>query len=314
MRGNGFLHGWLEKLRAVVEGLPKDWRLRHSQFLTRSCLPDGGFAGRQGPASAYYTSFGLRGLFLLGAVDEDLCRRCRRFLAELKPRDLPPADLFAAIFSAPILGEHFLADWDVTHQFASLARPDGGFALTPAHGFGSVYGTYLVAESCSLLAVDLPSPGSAGSLAEKGKASEVIVDFLLSRQRADGGFAEAPFVPCGGTPATAAALATFRLLESGPDLAVKKACKFLTSMQQENGGFLAAPTSPVPDLLSTAVALLVLHDRGMLSWEQRWRAGKFVAMCEKPEGGYGASPRDQDTDVEYTFYGVLAQAILACQV
>lgn len=311
MHGKGFLHAWLERLRPAVEQLPEKWRLKHLRFLLTKFLPEGGFAGRQGGVSPYYTSFGLRGLFLLGGLEEKIRGRCREYLRSLDPDGLSPADLFAAVFSAHLLGEDAILRWDIPRRLGLLARPDGGFALTPHHEFGSVYGTYLVLECWSVLAVGL-SP-EQDNLPNFPWDRKRIVDFLASRQRVDGGLAEVPFVAWGGAPVTAAALASYRLLRVRPEPAVSKACLFLASLQDQSGGFRAACTASAADLLSTAVALLVLHDWEVLSAEERGRAGLFVNKCERPDGGYSAIPDEKEVDVEYTFYGILAQAIVHAQ-
>ncbi len=92
-----------------------------------------------------------------------------------------------------------------------------------------------------------------------------MVDFLLSCQRPDGGFAENPALPASATAPTVAALASLSLLGEGVPATVGRAIQFLLGMQTPEGGWLASPIAPAPDLLSTAVALMAMVDHGGLA-------------------------------------------------
>ena len=72
-------------------------------------------------------------------------------------------------------------------------------------------------------------------------------------------------------------------------------------MASRTGGF----TSP-----STFTAMLTLGDLGALEQIDHPAATRFVRSCRLRPGGFGASPDDTQADVEYTFYGLGALAIL----
>ena len=50
---------------------------RHVNFILRFQQPDGGFAGRKGGSDLYYTSFAVRALMLLDALDTSRCHSSR---------------------------------------------------------------------------------------------------------------------------------------------------------------------------------------------------------------------------------------------
>lgn len=79
----------------------------------------------------------------------------------------------------------------------------------------------------------------------------------------------------------------------------------LSPYYRENGGFAALKETREPDLLSTAAALFALR---FMDCDLRLiRPGclEFI-NCLYHDGGFSAVKSDTETDVEYTFYGLLA--------
>ena len=76
------------RLAAGVAALPEETRRRHAAYLAAARSDDGGYTGRQGPSDFYYTSFALRGLALLDALDDRTAERAREFLEAGLARDL----------------------------------------------------------------------------------------------------------------------------------------------------------------------------------------------------------------------------------
>ena len=72
-----------------------------------------------------------------------------------------------------------------------------------------------------------------------------------------------------------------------------------------NGGFAALHLAPGEDLLSTAVALYALH---FLDADIRIMKPDCLIFIDDlyDSGGFRATKYDSVTDVEYTFYGLLA--------
>jgi prenyltransferase beta subunit len=82
------------------------------------------------------------------------------------------------------------------------------------------------------------------------------------------------------------------------------------SFYRGNGGFNATLDAPLPDLLSTAVALYALRFAGADLRRIKPDCLDFVDSMYN-EGGFGGNVIDQDPDIEYTFYGLLALGALA---
>ena len=314
MSGDGFVHSYLKRLRPRVSEWLGTRAERHRQFLLRAFRPEGGFAGRSGLPNPYYTLFGLRAFFLLGEIPPEVVRGSASFLRTRDFGQLSPADQFATFFSQSLLPLQVVGKTELFALLNNLRRDDGGFALIPEQAEGSVYATFLALESLSMLGVHWGDTNQPGNLGEWEKVKllpgrEQIVNFLLGRQRGDGGFAEVGSIPFGGTSPTAAALAALRLLGFEDSRVIGRACDFLRALQSPEGGFRAASAVPVPDLLSTAVALLVLMDRQAVRGDALDNVRRFVEACEKPAGGFASHPADEQPDVEYAFYGLLVTAI-----
>lgn len=77
----------------------------------------------------------------------------------------------------------------------------------------------------------------------------------------------------------------------------------LQRMQDDSGGFKATATAPVPDLLSTATALFLLNNYRV---KPLFDASAFIDAHWLENGGFGATLADDESDVEYVFYGLLA--------
>ncbi len=91
---------------------------------------------------------------------------------------------------------------------------------------------------------------------------------------------------------------------------VKESEVKLKSFYNEKGGFLALQKAPIEDLLSTAVALYALNfiDSDIKNIKPdclSYVDGLYL------NGGFCATEMDFDTDIEYTFYGLLALGALS---
>jgi prenyltransferase beta subunit len=77
----------------------------------------------------------------------------------------------------------------------------------------------------------------------------------------------------------------------------------LREMQEDMGGFKASEVAPTPDLLSTATALFALS---CYKLAPRVNATNFVEAHWNDNGGFAGTIADENTDIEYTFYALLA--------
>jgi hypothetical protein len=105
-------------------------------------------------------------------------------------------------------------------------------------------------------------------------------------------------MPC---PVTAATSILLEIAGKPDALAEDK----LKSFYRGKGGFAALKHAPAEDLLSTSVALFALH---YMDSDMRLIKPDCLAFVDNLylDGGFRSMPADVETDVEYTFYGMLA--------
>jgi len=265
---------------------------------------NGGFRGRKGSGDLYYSAFALRGLFLLGVLDDEkLLPRVAGFLDEQQRRnDLVPVDILSWTFCATLV--HTVRGTELLpEQIASLIlrwerfrRSDGCFSASEKSAVSSTYTTFLTAIFYELLG-------------ESERSRTIPVEPILERRRSDGGFVELPPLQYSGTNPTAAAVGLLTLLEV-PLPEKEKTVEFLCRCQQYSGGFQAHTRIPMPDLLSSFSALTALRDLGATDRVNRSALRNFATNLRSPDGGYFGMPLDQQSDVEYTFYGMVLEAML----
>ena len=265
---------------------------------------NGGFRGRKGVGDLYYSAFAIRGLFLLGVLDdEELLPRVAEFLdKQYRREDLSPVDLLSWTFCATLV--HAVRSTELLpEQMASLLHrwerfrcADGCFAASEQSACSSTYTTFLTAIFYELLGTPEHS-------------LSIPVEPIFERRRSDGGFVELPPLQYSGTNPTAAAVGLLTLLEI-PLPEKEKTVEFLCRCQQHTGGFQAHARIPVPDLLSSFSALMTLHDLDAIDAVHRSPLRNFVSSLRSPDGGFFGMPLDQQSDVEYTFYGMALEAML----
>jgi geranylgeranyl transferase type-2 subunit beta len=81
-------------------------------------------------------------------------------------------------------------------------------------------------------------------------------------------------------------------------------------MQSDEGGLTANTRIPLADVLSTFTGVLTLGDLAANGEIDRVAARRFVESMELAGGGFRGGAWDEGTDVEYTFYGLAALALL----
>jgi len=265
---------------------------------------NGGFRGRKGSGDLYYSAFAIRGLFLLGMLDdEEMLVRVVDFLNKQQRRDdLSPADILSWTFCATLV--HAVRGTELPpeeiaallHRWEHFRRTDGCFAASEKSALSSTYTTFLAAIFYELLG-------------ESERSQSIPVAPILERQRSDGGFVELPPLQYSGTNPTAAAVGLLTLLEV-PVPEKQKTVDFLCRCQQQTGGFQAHARIPIPDLLSSFSALTALYDLDAADKVNRAALRNFVTSLRSPDGGYFGMLLDQQSDVEYTFYGMALEAML----
>lgn len=81
------------------------------------------------------------------------------------------------------------------------------------------------------------------------------------------------------------------------------ALQYICSLQDPTGGFLSSEGAAIPDLLSTAVALFTLSAYHL---KPNFKANDFIEVHFQEDGSFMPNLIDQESDVEYSFYGILA--------
>lgn len=297
-------------LLAGSQAFPEPMKKRHAEFLLRFQMTDGGFRGREGDSDLYYTSFAIRGLQLLGHLNDSIAEPICQYLQSIDRYRLNTIDLLNWQASALALqlscGLDLVGDdlerWK-THcleQFSSLRRGDGGFAKSEQGALSSTYHTFLVVLTYELLGESCPQP-------------DQLLQFLDSRQRDDGGFVEIAPMRRGGTNPTAAAIVLWGRLQSLPQPVVEDVSEFLEEVQGEEGGYRANTRIPFSDTLSTFTGLLTERQLGTEQRLDRKRLLKLVTHLELDAGGFRAAGWDEATDVEYTYYALGILALLGAE-
>lgn len=304
------------------------FRHRHVEYLVDAANSDGGYSGRQGGSDAYYTSFALRGLAMLGGLDSEIAARATAFLQSLHTEKMSSIDFFSWVLSVELLrlvaGVDVIAGSDLQSSGPDRAqaiaasidhyrRPDGGYAKSPSSPSSSIYHTFL-AIACREL---FEPPGDSKS---QPPWTGDVLRLVNSRRRDDGGYVEIAQMRQSGTNPTAAAVAILRMIgrldDPAQDNAGESTIAFLCSMQCGEGGFRANTRIPFADLLSTFTALTALH--GLVINTQKTLADvvdlgaarRYADSLESARGGFRAGTWDDSPDVEYTFYGLGTMALL----
>jgi geranylgeranyl transferase type-2 subunit beta len=295
------------RLASGIAALPETTRQRHAAYLLAQQRNDGGFAGREGPSDLYYTSFGLRGLAILGELHGERAQRAAAFLRSRLSGHESIVDFLSLIFSAKLLEAAGVdvfagvgADWQsaVVAALGKLRRPDGGFAKAAEGAASSTYHTFLVLACLELLGQSPADP-------------EKLVAFLRSQSVADGGFLEIRAQKRAGANPTAAAIAALRMLNALDEPTRESTIDFLLSLETDEGGFRANTRIPIADLLSTFTGISTLHDLGAEEEIDTPTVRRFVQSLEREEGGFHGAAWDAAHDVEYTFYGLGCLALTA---
>jgi geranylgeranyl transferase type-2 subunit beta len=288
---------------ASIDAATRD---RHAAWLTAQQRADGGFAGREGESDPYYTAFALRGLLILGALDETIGNRAALFLRERLSHRESIIDLISLIFAAAIcelsVGAVVIDDQDdgwrskVAELLASLRTQDGGFAKTPEGRAGSTYQTFLSVLCHELIEIGIPDP-------------DRLASFIASQAHIDGGYLEIRAAKRPGVNPTAAAIGTLKTLGRLRPESQSSTIDFVAEMQSDEGGLAANTRIPFADLLSTCTGLITLADLDATDRIDVDAAAKYARSMQAPQGGFVGFALDQTADVEYTFYGLATLAL-----
>lgn len=305
-----YLHELTLRLAAGMEQVPEATRRRQTEFLLAAQREDGGFAGREGGSDLYYTGFALRSLAMLGVLEGPVAQHAADFLRSRMTGREPIVDFLSLVYGGMLLqataGVDVFAHLDprwrsaVAEMLERFRRADGGYAKTEEGQSSSTYHTFLFVLCNQLIGRPLAN-------------ADRLADFVLSRQRDDGGFVEIGPMRTSGTNPTAAAVGLLKILERIDAPLRDDVVSYLEEMQSDSGGLTANGRIPVADVLSTFTGTLTLADLGGLDRIDTAAATRFVRSMELDTGGFLGGEWDSATDVEYTFYGLGALALLPAE-
>jgi geranylgeranyl transferase type-2 subunit beta len=307
---------YLERLNAELAAgvalLPASFRTRHSDSIVQRQNPDGGFSGREGGSDLYYTGFALRSLTALDALTPAVCERAAEFLGASLTRQTGIADFFSLLYACLLIqvsgGQDVLAgramDWPerVAAMLESFRSRDGGYGRSSGSLHGSTYHTFLVALCYELLGRALPRPAD-------------VVQFVHSRRREDGGYVEIGPMRRSGTNPTAAAVGLLQMFEPSalqPQQEAREGVvRLLAGMPSAEGGLRANGRIPLADLLSTFTGVWSLKQLGALDCIDTTAALRYAQSLEGTAGGFRGGLWDEQTDLEYGFYGLGVLGLLS---
>lgn len=236
-------------------------------FILRNQTSEGGFVDRAGKCDLYYTLFGY---YVAEALDmSEVKQPLRSYIARVvNGNSLSGVHLYcAAILYAKVF------QWDT--NWTKLTRQVKA-DIKEAKRQQSEYTNFL------------------GILALYYLEDFVGIRQILNKYKA---FTFPASLPCPVTAATTILLQT----AGKPD---KSAAEKLLAFYRGKGGFVATKQAPAEDLLSTAVALYALN---FIEADIRLITPECLLFIDElyDNGGFRSMPVDVETDVEYTFYGLL---------
>jgi len=259
---------------------------------------DGGFHDRDGASDLYYSSFAIDALTALQS--EIPAESLTKFLAakseQLDSLDFVHLCCLARLRSAVPNAEIRVPLLGILEAIEQFRTPDGGYNQATGLNGGSAYACFLAYGAYADHGLIFPNP-------------EGVAACLASLATEDGAWANDTFLPVPNVPATAAAPTLCRNLRQ--PIPEKTANWLLGCFQLESGGFLPFPGAPMADLLTTAVALHALDGLQVPFEKLKDPLLDFIDSLWTAEGGFHGTWDDDDLDIEYTYYGLLALGHLA---
>jgi hypothetical protein len=228
----------------------------------------GGFMDRAGNPDLYYTLFGCYLSEALGL--EEMMPGTRKYVEnEISKNGLDQVHLYCAVILASKLD---IRNKNVRNMLYRIR--EGVCAEPDRHGefraFMSLLYCYYYREYRSL--------------------------YLLTKM---------PWETTGSHTAPLPVVAASALLRHSFGKPLAEDVKKLLGFYNDNGGFKATKETPEPDLLSTAVGLYALR---VADYDMRTIKPDCLNFIDSlyTDGGFGSGILDRTTDIEYTFYGLLA--------
>ncbi len=280
----------MDELKNGCERLSDSSRASVAAYLSSRESDSGGFMDKAGNVDVYYTFFGLASAFALGT---DINKKHRRFINGIDTSNLDLPDFTAYHGSLTLLAA------------SSLPKNFRSISAVAAKGLSVVAKKHPIEERFPVTGESSPYSVFLSLMGSVGLVNEQVVmlwaqKYINAFHVASGGWSNIKGNTEPSLNATAAAITVLNCANipvAGTDL------KWIKDQQLQSGGFISARGVPMPDLLSTATALVALK----LSGEKPlFPVMDFIQSHWRDDGGFAATFNDEDTDCEYTFYGLLA--------
>jgi hypothetical protein len=242
-------------------------------FIRKKLTPQGAFADRAGKSDLYYSLFGyyIAKAFSVTEAFDPL----KNYIKEkINDNDLSGVNLYCgAILYAKLHGTD-----DLSQKLGKRIAAE----LKVSQAKQTEYSNFM------------------GFLALYYLGDFLALKRLISQYKSNGSRTE---LPCPVTAANTILLS----LAGRNDRSVEDKLK---SFYRGNGGFSALNHAPFEDLLSTGVALYALN---FINADIRLIKPDCLAFIDGlyEDGGFRSTQTDFETDVEYTFYGLLALGSLS---
>jgi len=310
-----------ELIRNGLTGLSASFTDSQVRFVIGRQQSDGGFSGRRGGSDLYYTDFALRCLGLL-VPGHAAFGRAKDYIERQTQATKSIVEIFSLLNAHRMLRNYPIRDdgifspenlledvqgidrinrtLDLPAMKAQLHKhllPQGGFARFDGDRRVSAYQTFLGALCFQMLGEEMPR------INDSLRAVEAL-------KRTDGGYAELDGQSASQTSATAAAVALLMMYDAVAPEKTADTIGFLALTQCADGGLKAHAAVENGDLLSTFTGLLTLAAIDGLNRIDAAAAAKFLRGAAHPNGGFVACAEDNQPDVEYTYYGIGALALL----
>ena len=267
------------------------------KFVRSNQNPDGGFRDRDGASDLYYTSFAVDSLTALQAElpEERLVPYLQSFGAG-EGLDFVHLCCLARCWSAlKIVKPDAGVIDEIFAKLEGYRTGEGGYDQTPDSDHGSAYGCLLAF-------------GAYADHRRQPPNTDGLLTCLDALKTEEGGWANDTWMPVGNGPATAAAVTVCRNLRHPLP---ENVGEFLLGLLDPQGGFLPFEGAPMPDLLSTAVTLHALDGLQVPILGLKELCLDYVDTLWTADGGFHGSWEDDELDLEYTYYGLLALGHLA---
>ena len=260
------------------------------EFVHGQWNADGGVRDRAGVSDLYYTVFGLESWRALQLPIPETVRHFLMSHADGTALDFVHRCCLARCWAIvdPTEKEYRLG---LSAGIMAFRSRDGGFSQRPDETCGNAYAIYLAVSALQDLGAALP-PTSA------------LMTSLENCRAKDGGYGNHPQSVFGTTPTTVSAILVRHACGEAVD---KSVVDWLLASRWPQGGFRANQQAPMPDLLSTATALHALACVQRAPTAAQVEADlDYIDTLWTNQGAFHGHWAEDDVDVEYTYYGLLA--------